>query len=335
MLSLGAALVVAVGLAALAWPQAFGLERAFPAALVVSLRGLAAVTAVVLAVPFAVLAVRSRGARMLGALLAVLLVGFAGANVAVLGERQSPAAPAAEIEASQLIVLSWNTLGGAPGAAEIARLAIDSRADVVALPETTRATGAEVAELMGAAGIPVQAFTVAYDETAPARSTTLLIAASLGRYEADETAQTTLVLPTVVATPADGTGPTFLAVHALAPLPPMMLPWQEDLEWVAEACSGGDVIVAGDFNATVDHFAGLGGSPGTLGGCTDAAVTLGAAGEGTWPSGLPALLGSPIDHVLATANWQFTGFTVIPTHDDRGSDHRPVLAQISPKEQLR
>ena len=159
--------------------------------------------------------------------------------------------------------------------------------------------------------------------------------AFLGRYDADEAAQTTLVLPSVVATPADGTGPTFVAVHTLAPLPPMMLSWQQDLEWVAAACTGGDVIVAGDVNATADHFAGLGSGPGVLGACNDAALTLGAAGEGTWPASLPPLLASPIDHVLATDNWQFTGFTVIRTHDGHGSDHRPVLAQLSPKEQPR
>jgi endonuclease/exonuclease/phosphatase (EEP) superfamily protein YafD len=333
VVSLGGALVVALALAIVAWPQGLGCERAFPLALLVSLRGLMALTAAVLAVPFIVLAVRSGSARLVGTLVAVLLILFAGVNVAVLGARNTPINEVVAVEDSHLVVLSWNTLGDAPGAAVIAQLAIDSRADVVALPETTRATGLEVGDILAAAGLPMQAFTVAYDETSAARSTTLLVSTSLGRYEADDRALTTLVLPSVVATPVEGTGPTFVAAHTLAPLPPMMLPWQDDLRWAASVCAGDDVIVAGDFNATVDHFATLPHSAGAaLGGCEDGAMTLGTAGTGTWPAGLPALLGAPIDHVLATDNWRFTQFQVISTHDGYGSDHRPVVARLSPSD---
>jgi len=52
---------------------------------------------------------------------------------------------------------------------------------------------------------------------------------------------------------------------------------------------------------------------------------------GTWPAFLPALLGAPIDHVLATPGWTVSGFTVVQDLDGAGSDHRPVVAQLTPR----
>ena len=54
------------------------------------------------------------------------------------------------------------------------------------------------------------------------------------------------------------------------------------------------------------------------------------AAVGTWPTMLPALIGAPIDHVLATPNWRVSGMRVIASHDGYGSDHRPILVQLSP-----
>ena len=107
--------------------------------------------------------------------------------------------------------------------------------------------------------------------------------------------------------------------------------WREDLNWLQNACVGGNVIMAGDFNSTIDHFAGLATAPdAAIGECLDAAVTTDNAAVGTWPAAIPALLGAPIDHVMSTANWHATGMRVIETQDDSGSDHRPVLAQLTP-----
>ena len=44
---------------------------------------------------------------------------------------------------------------------------------------------------------------------------------------------------------------------------------------------------------------------------------------------LPALLGAPIDHVMTTKQWTVTGMRVIQTLDDAGSDHRPIVVQLS------
>ncbi|NKF33496.1 endonuclease/exonuclease/phosphatase family protein, partial [Pseudomonas sp. BGM005] len=50
--------------------------------------------------------------------------------------------------------------------------------------------------------------------------------------------------------------------------------------------------------------------------------------SGTWPSSLPTLLSTPIDHVMASPNWTPTGSVVID--DAGGSDHRGLIVQLEP-----
>lgn len=330
---LAAVVIVVVGAALIVvlWPQVFGLATSPVIAQVVSLRGLAAAAALVLVVALTLAALIAAPARRFAASLAIALLVFVLVTAAVLSTRGFGSPGFESATDSDVTVLSWNTLGDAPGSQVIADLALDTGAEIVVLPETTRATGLEVAKLMGAAGKPMALFTSYYDEVSKARSTTVLISVELGEYEVDETAITTSVLPTAVATPVDGSGPTIIAVHAVAPIPGEMQHWRDDLQWLTAACATGNVIMAGDFNSTLDHYSGLATSDGAaLGDCYDAADASDNAAVGTWPAALPALLGAPIDHVMATENWRVTGFRVIQSHDGYGSDHRPVLAQLSP-----
>ena len=199
------------------------------------------------------------------------------------------------------------------------------------LPETTRETADLVAGIMAAAGKPMQVWTIAYDQISKARSTSLLVSTDLGRYQLDATKGNSAVLPTVVVTPVDGSGPTIASVHLVAPIPGEMDNWRSDLDWIASACSDKNMIIAGDFNATLDHFESLGnGGDAVLGDCIDAAEASGNAAVGTWPTSLPALLASPIDHVMHTSNWRVSGMRVIESVDKSGSDHRPVLAELAP-----
>lgn len=322
----GSALVLLV----VAWPQLFGVARLPILAQLVSLRGAAASVGLGVVVLLVVLALVARPARRFAASLAVIVLAFSLINLAVLSTRGFGETTFAAPADGDVTVLAWNTLGDLPGADTIARLAVDAGAEVVVLPETSRAAGEAVAALMADAGLPMVAFTASYDEVSKARSTTLLISTSLGEYTVDLTARTTTVLPSLVATPTDGAGPTIVAVHTVAPIPGEMQRWRTDLAWVQGACSGGNVIMAGDFNATLDHFAGLGTAPrAVVGECLDAAATTDNAAVGTWPAAIPALLGAPIDHVMSTADWRATGMRVIETQDDSGSDHRPIVAQLS------
>lgn len=323
--------LIAVVLAVLAWPQLFGLAWSTPAAQIVSLRGVSVAIGLVLVLAFTLLALLSSGARRFAASVAVLLLAFCAVNTVVLATRGFGNLGFQSATESDVTVLSWNTLGDAPGARVIADLALDTGAEIVALPETSNAMGVEIAGLMSDAGHPMSVYTAAYGEISKARSTTLLVSTGLGDYRVGTSTITTAVLPSVVATPVSGDGPTIVAVHALAPLPPMLPGWKGDLEWAAGACSGDDVIMAGDFNATLDHFSGIDHAAGaTLGNCTDAASLTDNAAVGTWPTAIPALVGAPIDHVMATPNWRVTGMRVIESHDKYGSDHRPVLAQLTP-----
>ena len=326
---LGSAVLAAV----LVWPQGFGLQNQWVAAHVVALRGAAAVGGGVGAVLFALLAI-PRATRRFGIAMAVVLALFATGNVAVLAARGVGGSEAAG-DAASVTVLSWNTLGEVPDASTIADLALDEGADVVVLPETTDPLGEEVAIAMREGGNPMWVHTQSFDDIAKARSTTILISPDLGDYEvvsvqAPGPPGNTNTLPTVVADPIDGDGPRIVAVHAVAPIRWELRNWRSDLDWLAEQCAGENVIMAGDFNATVDHFAGRGIDGGDLGRCRDAAVAAGAGAIGTWPTDVPRLLGSPIDHVLATPGWRVDAFRVLDDYDDAGSDHRPVVATLSP-----
>ncbi len=330
-LSAATLLIVAAALLVAAWPQLFGLQKSPVIAQVVSLRGLVVAGAVVGVVGFSLLALLSASMRRFLTSLALLLVVFCLLSVAVLSSRGFGNIAFETAAARDLTVLSWNTLGGAPGAKAIAQLALDSGAEIVTLPATTNDTGNDIAIIMGDAGHPMYVYTVAYDHVSKVRSTTLLVSATLGSYDVDENAVTTGRLPSIVARPHDGTGPVIIAVHPVSPVPGEMSGWRSDLAWLATACTGDNVIMAGDFNSTIDAYAGLAASAGaTIGNCADAALASGNGAVGTWPTVLPALLGSPIDHVMFTPNWRVSGMRVIQSADGAGSDHRPIVVQLSP-----
>ncbi|GAA1502722.1 endonuclease/exonuclease/phosphatase (EEP) superfamily protein YafD [Agromyces terreus] len=327
----GSALLAAL----LLWPQALGLQNQWVFAHVVALRGVAGLGALVAAVLLLLLAF-ARPLRTVAFGLAAVCALFAAGNAAVLTARGFASTEAAGDAASDAVtVLSWNTLGEVPDASTVADLALSESADVVVLPETTGPLGEDVAVAMREGGSPMWVHTAAFDDVAKARSTTILISPDLGDYEVTSALVpgppgNTNTLPSVVADPVSGEGPRIVAVHAVAPIRWELRNWRSDLDWLAEQCAGGNVIMAGDFNATVDHFAGRGTNGGDLGDCADAAVQAGSAGLGTWPTDLPQLLASPIDHVLATPGWQVDAFRVVGELDAAGSDHRPIVATLSP-----
>jgi len=94
-----------------------------------------------------------------------------------------------------------------------------------------------------------------------------------------------------VVRPSDPALPTFVALHAAIPALDGNTRWRLERDLVRSACGDADVVVAGDFNGTLDDL-------GDVGGCRDAAAERSAADVGIWPTGVPPLLGIPIDHVL-------------------------------------
>jgi endonuclease/exonuclease/phosphatase (EEP) superfamily protein YafD len=233
-------------------------------------------------------------------------------------------------------VLTWNTAGEAVSAETIAQRILDQGADIVALPETTEAVGERIAIMLREQGHPMWVHHVQFRPDVPngpqSWQTTVLVSPELGEYSviqsSEDGSSNTGSVPSVVLMPIDGSGPTIVAVHAVAPRMEEMQQWRSDLQWVADQCPAGDVILAGDFNATIDHMASLGVDGGDMGYCRDVASRTGNGLSGTWPSSLPALAGAPIDHVMATSNWTPSGSVVLD--EAGGSDHRALVVQLEP-----
>lgn len=330
LLGILATVLAAIAAAVLTWPQFFRLERVFPFAQIVSLRGVVVVIWVVILL-LALLLCLARPLRAFAASIAVISLAAAGANGAILVSRGLGGDALPEKTDAAVRVMTWNTAGAATDAALIAQTAVAMQADIIALPETTIETGEAVAIAMREMGSPMWAHHEAYPGWA-ANSTTLLISPDLGDYAvvqstSDGTSNTTTV-PTVVAMPVDGTGPTIVAAHAIAPRQDDMEQWRAGLTWLADQCGSENVIMAGDFNATVDNMDRLGLDGADLGRCRDAAVATGSGGLGTWSVAWPAALGAPIDHVLATPMWIPTGSVLLGSLDESGSDHRPLVVQL-------
>jgi endonuclease/exonuclease/phosphatase (EEP) superfamily protein YafD len=324
-------LVAAAILLVALWPQLFGLEAAPVIAQVVSLRGLDVAIALALMVMFGLIAIGWRGARRFFGSLVLLLLVFCLLSAAILSSRGFGGPATATRSASEVTLLEWNTEGDAPGAAEIARVALAQHADVVALPETTLATGVKVADLMKAGGSPMWVYSGTHGNVYQSHATTLLISSALGRYTVDTHEGDTSVLASIIAEPDSGTGPTIVAVHAVSPKPDEMRNWRADLRFLSKRCDGSNLIMAGDFNSTLDELDPLSTKSGSnFGQCYDAGAAAKTAAIGSWPTNLPALLGAQIDHVMYTSAWRTVSMKVIQDEDGAGSDHRPIVAVLAP-----
>lgn len=299
------------------WPQAVGAQTAPVIAHAVSFRAILAIGFGAAAVLLGVVAlVRRRCALAAG--LAVVLAAASAANGAVIAARGS----SADLPDGQLTVVAWNTYGTVPADA-IARLVLETDADVVSLPETDAETAAVAARLVSLGGKAVRADTT-YGVTGGSElPTSLLVSERLGDYRIDASAGSTPALPSAAWVRVDGSGPTLVAAHPIPPLPGSIADWRGGLAWIEERCTDPEVILAGDLNATVDHLSSY------LGGCRDAATEARGAATGSWPAFAPPWMGSQIDHVLVGSAWDVRGAAVLTTFDDAGSDHRPVVAVLA------
>jgi endonuclease/exonuclease/phosphatase (EEP) superfamily protein YafD len=329
-----AAILVAIAAAILlvaAWPQLFGLQDAPIIAQVVSLRGLdIAIGALLILVLFLLMICWRRGRRLLIVLVAMLLV-FCLASVGILASRGFGGSRSSARSGSDVTVLTWNTKGSTPPARGIAALALSEHADVIVLPETSQSTGLTLAALLKTAGRPMWVLSGHQGGTFQAHATTLLISAALGRYKVDSTVGDTSVTSSLIARPDSGQGPTIVAVHAVSPRPGEMRNWRADLAFLANACTGKNVIMAGDFNSTLDSLSvhrAVGGAQ--FAECYDAGLAAHTAAVGSWPTSLPTLLGAQIDHVMYTSAWKTVSMRVIESQDGAGSDHRPIVATLAP-----
>ncbi|MET3803736.1 endonuclease/exonuclease/phosphatase (EEP) superfamily protein YafD [Nakamurella sp. UYEF19] len=258
-----------------------------------------------------------------GSVTGVTLVAAGLGQLAIMARRgwAKPEAPGR----AEITVVTLNTLGGAATPLQIISLVaaelVSADAAVVMLPETTAGLASETARLLRALGHPFQVFSTSVDDTNPLSTTSLLVSEALGVYEQREAPQ--MWLGAVLAVPVDGSGPTLAAVHPGAPMPEVGLGrWRHDVSAAVDLLRAHPhSIVAGDFNATVDHEDLRDVSPGF-----DAAVRASRGAEGTWPARVPPVFAAPIDHILLHGR-----FSVLGTRTVRvgGSDHRAVIARLT------
>lgn len=327
----------AIATAILVWPQFFKLETTFPIAQIVSSRTLLIAAFLAVAVLSALLLFARPLRGFAASILIVALLG-AGSVGAIGALRGYGADTLREKTEGSVRVLTWNTQGAAVSADKIATVISEQDADIVALPETSEQVGEQIAIALREAGSPMWVHHVNIRPDVAngpqAWQTTILISPDLGEYSVIDSSRdgssNTGSVPSAVAMPIDGSGPTIVAVHAVAPRQQAMTKWKSDLAWIADQCPQGDFILAGDFNATLDHMASLGHEGGDMGRCVDVARTTGNGMVGTWPADVPRLVGAPIDHIMASPNWTATGSIVL--EDAGGSDHRPIVAQLEPAE---
>ncbi len=115
-------------------------------------------------------------------------------------------------------------------------------------------------------------------------------------------------------------------IYSFHPPPPVsgaaVAEWSSDLRSLPDPPRGSLTVVAGDFNATLDHSE----LRDVLDrGYRDAADEGGVGLQPTWPTGRVLPPQVAIDHVLVDERARIAGASI---HDLRGSDHRAVLAEV-------
>jgi endonuclease/exonuclease/phosphatase (EEP) superfamily protein YafD len=289
--------------------RVFGLERGYPLVPLVAFTPLAAAAAVGVIAVAAVL--RQRGAALVATVLAVLLVVTVAPRA--LGGPSEPEGGAGP----ELRVLSVNMHFGRGSSEALVALVRRSRADVLSVLELTpglarRLEAAGLSELMPerilqpggpGGGIGLYSRLPLATVPAPGRRVNPLILAGLA----------------VEGAPAVEVA----AVHPPPPVRRSIPAWRGDLRALPPAMPEGPLrILAGDFNATLDH-AELRRVLDT--GYEDTAAEVGAGLQGTWPAGRRFPPPVAIDHVLADARAGVQAFSV---HAIPGTDHRAVLAEL-------
>jgi endonuclease/exonuclease/phosphatase (EEP) superfamily protein YafD len=332
-------LVVALPL----YPELFGLDEVTPFTQLVSFRPQLLVLVLVLG-----LAMLLRWNWRIAAGLVILLALTGGA---LLAPRQfsAPTPPPAGTRA--LTVMVANVLGGGADAGEVAKLINAHRPDIVSLPEAQVDVRQEIeAHLTG-----LRYYGYTQQANAEVESaTSVLVAADLGNVHFDseklDTGQVSSEQPgtakpgagdpgAVTIGPVQQTTTQFghiiitggelgklrlIAYHGYPPLPKDVTIWKQDLQVVKDWCaSGTQTVVAGDFNATIDHadFRDALGSN-----CKSVGPTVGEGFQGTWPANRPVLFRTQIDHVVVSDG-------ILPgkfqTYEMEGSDHRAVITTIA------
>lgn len=306
---------VAVALAApwVGWAlvRTFGLDLRHPVVAAVSFTPYVAATAWLPVV--AALLLRRRAVALVGVVAAGVLA--AAVLPRALGDERVPAGA----DGPTLRVMSANVYVGRADMGAVVRLAREQDVDVLSLQELTPEAVTRLDAAGGRALFPSRAL-----EVLPGAAGSGLLARLALRDRSPDDA-TDAAQPEAELHPRGARPLRIKAVHPRPPISPRSEPdWRASIASLPRpgtAPRGPLRVLAGDFNATLDHrvLRRLLGD-----GYVDAADATGAGLAGTWPDGRSRPL-ITIDHVLLDERLGVRSFSV---HDVPGSDHRAVVTEL-------
>lgn len=348
----------------------FPASLTFPFAQLIALRSVVAIGFALLTLVYLVMALWRTLTTRTGRYLWIITLIFAlGVGLHASSVRAAGMNTAARVgpdlgwsltrQGGQVTVLVANLDGRAALVSDVVKLAADSGADVIVLPESSPEMAAEVAarltelasnqlpaeslpvfeeavfqdpavlkpsgvfSLYAATGSDLLVDGVKPEPGVPPRrgaTTTVLVSTALGPYRLEGELGT--ANGSVLLSPLNQGSPTIAAVHGASPKRGSMVQWRADLAKVTALCSDRTskaLIVAGTLNSTRDH------GPVRDSQCQVAMNQLGQGSVGTWPASVPALLGAPIDGALI-------GPGVVPVSAEvlnlAYTDHRAVVMRF-------
>lgn len=307
------ALFLGAGAALATLPDLAGLDAYSPFAQLIAFRPLMVVGLGVLVALGLLITVFAR--RFWPVPVVLALVALIGASL-VLPRTTAAATPPAG--GSTLKVLALNVYEGEADVDSLAALIEGQAPDIVSIPEAGGRYQRELEPLLEPLGYRVES------SISPRRSdvagNSIAIAEHLGdvRTRVGDDVQ----FPYLEASGGGLGDLRFVAFHSVAPVPRSVGQWRSDLGTLERWCAGDSpAVVAGDFNATLDHSV----FRDAITGCSDAAADTGNGLSGTWPTCAPAWLGPQIDHVLTTGGIAAESFE---THLVPGTDHRAVVTTL-------
>ena len=288
--------------------RTFGVELPFPFVALVAFTPYAALSS-----PLPVLAglVLRRQAIAGAAAVAAVALAFAVAPRAVGGPEPAAAGP-------RLVVMTSNLYLGRADARALLQIAREHDVDVLSMQELQR----PLMRRLDAAGAREQFPGRAVDPRPGASGSGVL---SRRPARVVETSETTAHAQPEIEIAVPGAPPVRIkAVHPAPPVDHVAAPdWQRALAALPGSDSRGDVqILAGDFNATLDHTE----LRSVLDrGYVDAADAVGDGLVWTWPALKRRAPPLTIDHVLVDRRVRVERVTVVRVP---GSDHRAVIVAL-------
>jgi endonuclease/exonuclease/phosphatase (EEP) superfamily protein YafD len=291
----------------------FGLDRSSPFLQLATMRpwilcGVAALLVMLLVA----LVFERRVWPFAAGMLAVLLVG----GSLVLPRALPDAGPP---RGGPFRVLAFNASEGRANADELAALIEQQQPDAVAINESGSEFADKLEPLIEPLGYRVHVLTDGDDKAEEVTAAVSKHLGDVGVRIGDEVSSFSYIEVSGGALePA-----RFVAFYAAAPVPGSVPEWNADLALLSRWCAGpAPAVIAGDFNATLDHSALRAGTTG----CDDAAAQRGAGLIPTWaPNPTMRQVGPQIDHVFVTDGITAETFDV---RDINGSDHRAILTTL-------